>query len=518
MKSVHSIMAAILFATSVQAVAQEAEPQPQPAELPALVFLQHVDSQSTPAARLAALDQALTMLAQPTPFRGTVLCERAAIYDSLDRETEALAGYEQCRQLRPNDPHVLFALGFSEVVHKKVEQGAQRIIRAIELDPTWASYIDPEDLGTLQRQLSYARAGLLSNRLNDALAKAGWGKENPSAFSAVVELAIRHRLEAGDKAGALELLSTVTAPGPGVEMLVDRRYSAIWPELERWAGEDLLVQRRAVLNGATDTYQTAHSPTARLAYVNALNNTGRVDDAIDELRRWSAETNANTDSFYHVQSIVMLGRLLGEQGRRSEGIALMRAGLLAGDPKDRSTANIVPNLVTQLLLAEDYQGAAAILDRYTPAEAGVEAPAALGYFVALKACAMQGLEDTGSAREAHDRVKTVYRANNSAVQIVTNCVGSQDDQAALWIETVKDEDTRSAALVGLETARYRAAQHLPIKTSAEKALRGIAERTDIRAAFSKFARPLPDRYKAALVNFAGLPAEPVRHNMDGPVA
>lgn len=520
MKRTLDILAAVLImAVGLPAHAQQPKPQPLPAELPALQLLQTIDYELPPADRLKILDRALTMLLQPTPFRGQVLCARAETLDELERGNEALAGYEQCRQLRPNDPSVLFALGFAEAFHNKVQQGVQRIIRAIELDPDAAASINPEDLNSLQRKLAYENALGLSRRLTNALTKAGWGRENPGAFSAVAEAAILHRLEAGDKAGALELLPSITAPGPGVEMLIDRRYSLIWPEIERWAGDDLSVQRRALVDGATETYNTARTPASRFAYIHALNNTGRVEDAIDELRRWSAESGGDDDDlFYRAQSIVVLGRLLGEQGRRAEGIAILRSGLASADPKDPATLNIVPNFVGQLLLVGDYSGAAAILEQFAPKETEVEAPAALGYFVALKACAQRGLGKSEAAREGHDRVKTVYATNRNAVEIVTTCIGSVDEQAALWIATVTDEASRSGALMAMETVRHRAALRLPIRTAAEAALRAVADRADVRAAFMKFGRPVPERYKPVLVKFAGVPAEPARYHVEGPVA
>ncbi len=303
-------------------------------------------------------------------------------------------------------------------------------------------------------------------------------------------------------------------------MLIDRRFASIWPEIERWAGTDLSLQRRTLLEGASETYKIARTATSRLAYINALSSTGHTEDAIEALRGWLKQDAQDDDDshFYYFQSVVILGRLLGEQGQRLEGIAQMQAALNSAGADSKTARNIVPNLVYHLLLTQDYQEALAILDRFTPKENEVEAPAALGYFVALRACALRGNGKSDAALEAYTRVRTVYASNQSAVEIATSCVGSANDQAALWIADVREESTRASTLVAMETARYGATRHIPVKSLSESAWRMIADRPDVKATFEKFGRPLADRYKPALVNFTGVPAAPVRNVVDGPVA
>ncbi len=518
MKLVNQLLFSVAIVLPAQMFAREAVLQPLPAELPALKLLNTVDKQATPEARLLLIDRVLTLLVQPTSFRGQILCERAITLDSLNRPEDALVGFRQCLQLIPNDSNALYNLGLAEVSSQNPKEGVERIIQAIGLDPDVAKYIDAEDFSSFQRKLAYAGAMQLSDRLTETLVKAGWSRENPAAYSEVVAEAIRHRLAANDKAGALELLPSVITPRSGVGMLIDRRYSGIWTEIERWGGTDLSVQRRALIDGATNTYRTAQSPTSRIAYINALYNTGRSTEAIAELEHWSRESSLNQDPFYKMQVITSLGRLLGESGQRMEGISLMKTALNDSDPEGSVAHNIVPNLVRQMLMQKDFKGSAVLLDRFFPKENQVEAPAALGYYVALKACAAGGLGNAVAAREGYDRVRSVYTLNINAVEIVTNCLGSPNDNAELWIKSVNNPSTRNSALVSLERARYAASLHLPPKTSAEAGLRVIQDRSDVRAEFNKFGRRLPERYKAALIDYAALPAEPVSHNVEGPRA
>ena len=82
--------------------------------------------------------------------------------------------------------------------------------------------------------------------------------------------------------------------------------------------------------------------------------------------------------------------------------------------------------------------------------------------------------------------------------------GCTDTQAALWLKRAEAEETRTGALVGLATARLRAAKGLPIDSLNEAGLRRIMARGDVGAAYDRLARTLPERYAPALLDFEGV--------------
>ena len=422
---------AILAAT---ASAQRSDPPPQPSEEPALAILNEGSSARSDAERLVFIDRALAMLLQPTPFRGAVLCTRGALLARMDRQQEARAAFDQCRQLRPDDPRVLMAIALNDAQDKRPSDSARLIMRAVTIDPHAADQVDPSSMDTVVRQLRYARQDALANDLLSRLATTGYARLNPAAFSDAAFVAVLSRVQQGNVEGAVQMLPSVIAPEPGLKMLIDRQFAPIWPSVEQWAGTDLSIQRKALLDGARSTYEATPTPASRVAYAVALVDTGHRQQGIAVLEEWLSDPSTFApDLWYRNNAVVKLGRWLGEVGRREDGIRRMQEAMSGPAGHDPSANNVVPNLVIQQLLSHDYAGAAATLDRHTPGTDGLETPAAAGYFVALRACADEGAGKHELALTGSRRVKTVYASVDGAVTLALGCVGSSDEQAAYWL-------------------------------------------------------------------------------------
>ena len=507
-----------LVALSAPLYAQLAEPAPLVAEQPALTVLNQLGAAPNDAARLILFDRALALLPQPTPLRGHVLCGRAAVLGQLHRDDEARLGFDQCRQLLPDEPNVLLPIAFDESHRQRPVEAAQLIIRAAKLKASALDQIDADSMATVLRQLAYAGKGDLADTMIDALVGAGYPRDNPGVFSHYTQTAILYRLRTGDAATATQLLPSVLSPHAGVAMLVDRRYAPIWPAIGQWAGNDLSVQRGALLAAARATFETSETPETRLAYAQALVDTGHRGEAITLIEQWLQTDAANTDMWVRSMAVLKQGRWLAEEGERAEGIRRMRAAVDAPAQPESGIENIVPNLVMQLLLAQDFGGAIAMLDRHPPSADTLESPVAAGYFVALRACALQGLGKHDQAAAQLARLRSVYPTAKTAGDYAVACVAPIDEQAARWIATVRDPDTRNDALVALETARYRAKQGLPALTLTEQMLRRIESRADVRRSFTEFGRPLPDSYAPALDDFNVRPAATPRGPSPTPVA
>ncbi|WP_010183254.1 hypothetical protein [Sphingomonas sp. PAMC 26605] len=494
-----------LLALTDPACAQQTDPPPLPSEEPALAVLNTLTTIPGDAARLAVVDRALALLPQPTLLRGKVLCGRAELLSNMDRADEARVALDQCHRLRPDDPNVLVAIAFDESRRKRPAEAAHLIVRAAAAKASALDAIDVESMATIFRQLSYAGQPDLGDAMIDALVGAGYPHDNAIAFSAFAETAIRHRLHKADIAPATQLLPSVLSPRSGIEMLIDRQFSAIWPEIERWAGDDLSVQRRAALANARATFEASGTSDASLAYAQALTLTGHRSEAIALIDEWFVADTAPDDQWDRSMAVVKQGRWLAEQGDRAEGIKRMRAALDVPAKANSGIENIVPNLVLQLILAHDYAAAIATLDRYPPTPATLESPAAAGYSIALRACALEGLGKHDPATDLLKRLRTVYPTAKAAESYAVTCVASIEEQAQYWISTARDPDTRSGALVSLEAARYRAKRALPALSLDEQMLRRIAGRADVQRTFAELGRPLPQAYTPALDDFNGVP-------------
>lgn len=158
------------------------------------------------------------------------------------------------------------------------------------------------------------------------------------------------------------MLPSVLSPWVGVGMLVDRRYAPIWKQIKAWAGSDLSAQRLAVVDGARAAYRTSRAPDDLLSYTTALYEAGYSDQAIAELQVWLSATGTDAEPFYRNAAAIRLGNILGERRLRAQAIARMKAALDGPIGRDVSAGNIVPNFAIQMLLAQDYKGALALLD------------------------------------------------------------------------------------------------------------------------------------------------------------
>ncbi|MGY2733490.1 hypothetical protein [Sphingomonas sp. UYP23] len=516
----HGILAAGigLFGLASPTGAQQVEQPPLVAEQPALAVLNQLGGAPSDTARLVLLDRALTLLPQPTTLRGHVLCGRAALLSQLHREDEARVGFDQCRQLLPDDPNVLLPIAFDESRRKRPVEAAELTIRAARLKAPGLDHIDADVMATVLRQLAYVGKGDLGETMIDALVAAGYPRDNPVAFSQYAQTAILYRLRSGDWATATQLLPSVLSPRAGVAMLVDRRYAPIWPAIAGWAGTDLAVQRSALLAGARATFEMHETPETRLAYAQALVDTGHRGEAIALIDQWLHTEIAAEKMWVRSMALLRMGRWLAEQGERAEGIRRMRAAVDAPEQLESGIENIVPNLVMQVLLAQDFTGAIELLDRHPPTADKLESPVAAGYFVALRACALQGLGKQDQAKAQLKRLQTVYPSAKAAEDYAVACVAPIDDQARHWIRAARDPDMRTEALVALETARYRAKKGLPALSLTEQMLRRIAPRADVQRTFAEFGRPLPSSYAPALDDFHVAPADMPRGPSPTPVA
>lgn len=503
-------IAAIAWAAALSA--QESGPAivpddapPLAAELPALPLLVKAAGTLDLAGRLALLDQALVLLPQPTPLRGRALCARAATLQQLGRAADARDGFEQCRQLRPDDPQLLVVLAFSALERSRPADAAALVARAAEIDPGALERVPVSAMAGIFRQLRYQRQDGTADRLIERLVTAGYGRDDPEAFSGFVLVAVQSRLAAGDTAGAVRLLPTVLAPTVGVRLLIDRRAEPIWPALERWAGADLAAQRRALREGARASYALDPSPEHRLAYAEALAATGHRGEAVGLLDDWLATPAGTDDAWNRTSAVIKIGRWLAADGRADEGIARMRAALDGPAGHDASGLNIVPNLAIQLLLHARPAEALALLDARTPAAGEVENPAALGYFVALRACALHEVGRAPDAAAELARLRLLYASAAPAVDMAMGCAASSDEAAAYWIQRVTDPVRRDDALIALATARARRERGRPPASLDEAGMRHVLGRADVAQAYARFARDVPPAYLPALDDWQDVP-------------
>ncbi len=491
-----AILAGITAATA--GFAQPAAPTA--GQLNAIAVLKTMRPDTPPEERLAIVGRALASLPEPTPMRGELLCARGGILQMTDRLPEALEAFRQCEQLLPDDPRVLQALTYISSQLDRPEDTARFFIRFVELSETADPGIGFGFHESLRRELQYAKAFDLDRKLSQALVRKGWYRDDPRAFSFMAKDALLAELEAGNRDGALAILPQITAPFTGAALLIDRRYEAIWPAVEAWAGDNMRAQRDATVRSARAAYDAEGSAGKRLNYLVALSTTGQRDQAIEGYAAWLAQPAGADESHERSLAVMRLGNDLAFVGREDEAIAVMTKALNELDRDGQ--LNVAPNLAVDLILANRGSEALALLTRYSPSDADLEAPAANGYFYALRACALQSMGRTSEARQLEAQVLTAYANNARAVAILTSCMWEDVQLVDYFIGRLADPQERETTILGIASAQYRQVNGIPSRSIGEKAYDRVFARPELQRAYRTYARPMPTAYEAVLNNFA----------------
>jgi tetratricopeptide (TPR) repeat protein len=480
------------------------ETTPLPSEMEGLAAIQKIDRQSSPASQLDQLDKALDLLVQPTSLRGAVLCARGSLLVELDRNDEAIRAFEQCQQLRPSDTDPLGAMISLQWDKNNYSRVAQLIMQMIALEPDAAREIGPATMESVIRQLRYSGDDQTASDLSSLLASSGWGLRYPASLSEALVQTVDHELKKGDNSAALRLIPSIVDVDAGVALLIDRRFETIWPTLDRWAAPDLSAQARVMLQATEATWASSGTNRDHFQYIGALEKAGQHLQAIAELEKLIAESISPEDDYHKAMAAIRMGRLLFMLDRPGEAIDVMKAQIKKS-PDGEGTVNIYPNLINHLIRSGKHAEALLLLDSHTPKPDEVEHPAAIGYYAALRACALEGSGKAALAKQLLNEVQTTYGMNEDAVRMAMACVGSLDQQAELWIKEARSDQGRSISLVRLAAAKYRAEQGMIVISSEEAMLRRLATRPDVEQVYGELARELPSSFKPALVHFINLP-------------
>lgn len=485
---------------TVSLAAQEPAAATDPSDAKVFAALAKLPRDASLETRMEAVNK-LIASSDLTPLtRGKLQCTRGNLFQNMGKLTQAADAYQECLRWMPDEPRLLLGLVDLYQELNNSAQAARYMLDYVAASATPDPHVDPAFIQSLSRQLQYDDKNDLDLKLSAALVKKSWFREeDPVYFSSLAYNAMLLDMGRGDTEAALAMLPEITSPDTGVLLLADRRFQPIWPQVERWAGNDMAAQRKATLETAKAAY--AKNPTAenRLAYLSAMQETGERKQAIEEYSIWLAERGGALNAYERSRAAVKRGSALAEDGQQEAAIKAMTQAL-GGLPR-AGQFNIVPNLVVQLILADRNKQAMDFLDEYAPVKGELEAPAAFAYFMALRACALHGLGKASEAKIIGMQVGKEYSSNKGANDIASACLDDDAQKAAHLIAALKDPYQRGDAIRRLEEARYRMAHHMPAVTLRDAAARQVYARPDVRQAFDKVARMLPAAFEPALNNF-----------------
>jgi hypothetical protein len=480
------LVLALLLMVAPPAMAQTAEPVPAAVE-EGLALM----NSGAPEAALARLDTALAAAALPRE-RGAIQRWRGLILADMGQLAEARAAMEVAVASDPAPAPPLLAVLFK--------------LRALDDDaPAAAETLvllaasDRRELDALPTALvGRVRAGLAANEarafdLDFALVTAGWtGDGGDDDTLDALRMTVIGGLLARDRVDeAAALLDDVLSPNTLLRLGIDRRFSALWPEVEARLGPGARAASEADVARAKARFEAApEAVSARRLYAEALNLAAREDEAL-EVASGAALDAAGLDALAveDLWLVALEAQLLAHFGRGDE--ALARYDALATSQFDGRPDLIGPIIARALFaVALDRPAAALSAADFAAERAEIASPSGRLFIDAARACALSARGEQEAADAAAAALLGVLADNRRAGLMALICLDRLDEAAALIVAALDDPQQRTDMLWELQPFLI-AAHEGSIDARARTAMRALKARRDVRAAFEAAGRDLP---------------------------
>jgi len=445
-----------------------------------------------PKTLLPVLDRILAKLPRPTMLRGYVQLVRAAVFGSLDRHAEAIAAVEESIRLLPGYAGPLMTAAGIYLYSNNPGLATDALIRASEIDPEDVRRAsDYETSGLLQR-LDAIRDQKRARLLSDRLLAIGWTGSGVASRSQLAAMVIRQAMTEGDVARARSLVPNLLEPGATYQLLADRGYEAIWPDLEKWAGPTLSRQWTIYLTEARKRWLASGELERGADYASALRTAGDFDTIIAEfLPRFDKPVDPRRDWPLLFIAPKLVGALM-TRGRTEDALGVYKKASQSWPIGSSANAlNVYANEANALLYADRPAEAlakidAAIEDSHRwPGEINVDAVAGMHQ---TRACALHALGRDAEAAISASIATQVGHASQRAELAL--CMGkpAEAEAALLRAFAVPEERTAAIGFMQPDSSPVMPTAYARARRADLDALRSSPR---LLAAFAPFGRILP---------------------------
>jgi tetratricopeptide (TPR) repeat protein len=246
-------------------------------------FLARTKSTHDPALILQAADEALALLRSPTQLRGFIQLTRARALGALHRELDAVEAAEESAQLLPGYSAPLILAFQQNAYLSRTAQATEYLMRAIEADPVTARTIDDYEINNLLGRLNGFHDDARARAISDRLLKIGWIGSHLDSRSSLAVDAIKMHIDRAEAEAARALVPRLLDPKDSRDLLIMKAYSAVWPDIETWAGHHLERQWPIYLREARERWESGRTSIAARDYLSALTTAGEFEAAVREL-------------------------------------------------------------------------------------------------------------------------------------------------------------------------------------------------------------------------------------------
>ncbi len=438
---------------------------------------------------LAKLDAALAVAPQPSMRRGSIQSMRANVLAQLGRAAEALPAAEESVATAPEIPQARIFLAALQLDNGRPAEAARTIVQVADLFARDINNLDQDLVASIMWSLAERKDQ--ATRLELALALVGhdFTAGAPGVTDWLRLIAVQGLVEQGRLEEARPIARSILGTEALIRLLADRRYVALWSDLEAKAGPGLASQ----YSNGLQTLEAAHrakpdDPRVISYLTNLLRSIGRAEDAA------AIAAPATTD----MQHVRRMGRdafwavnarafALAEAGRVDEADALMASLLTLGVKEHPDLVSIAINRAATLLHYGRTKQALEAVDR---AEAY---GAANGYgnmwIVQVRTCALRALDRTAEADAVLAKLIDGRKSNAAAHIRALLCHDRLDDAERAVLDRLADPDERADMLAVLQD--YRTNEEPTYGAALDAKLRAVRDRPSVRSAIERVGRIIP---------------------------
>lgn len=428
--------------------------------------------------------------------RAILSAMRASAYYGLKKDDQARSLVAEAEALAPDLVNPLQSLFYNGLYTDRYDVSADALDKMIAKFPNDVLDIDWEDISFLMRNEPKGQ-----DQRNDdrrlALARIGYGGDTSIGHYRAIE-AINILVKRGQIDQAAALLPKANEPEAFENMLVQRRYQALWPKLQEMGGANLAKVRSASVASAEAGLAKAPDDPKKLSeYVDALRGAGRIGDAV-ALRSKAPSTPADfaaatEDTGWFLNN---LGYAFYEAHKEDEGDRLFES--LDNPPRTDAgwRISMMINQIELMVGAGRFEKAPPLIEATAKSVVTDGSPYAQQLVRRLRYCVFMS---TGKKAEAAKLVPDLMAHAKDALHATVDallCGGDLDNAEKLVGTALKDPDEDKRQ--GFEEMFVRSMQPVALTSDDPSVWQGrwttLRARPAIAAEYARLARDMPAEF------------------------
>lgn len=438
-------------------------------------------------ADIARLDALLVRLPEPTPMRAFLQIRRGYELIGANRNAEARAAVEEAVRLTPDLAGI--KIGAADVLSfaGAPQRAADLWLEASIMDPDAAAASDHYFLNSLVERLRDMGDIARADRLDAKMGEVGVVSALASERSASALTRLKTAFVSGGADKARPMVGAVISPDDLLGLYVDRRFTALWPTIEQWAGPDFKTAHMRYLTDLRRESWGNERLRAAATYGRALNAANRYADTVTLFLPVLNEAIAKDDTGFRLFLAPVVATAMNREGREAEFKSVLRRLTASLTP---DTAGLNLNVVAIPLIRayedDDWTTAAKLADEWVAMarKIGPEVNnSAIRSVVGMGACAHKRLGTTSKEYDPDLLLADSPQAPAAGFDYRA-CIDDRAGAKKLLLAALADPEGRNWALTRLQPtversgapARMRAIRAFTNDLRADKDVRAAAER------------------------------------------